>query len=117
MILRVVKKLQLNYFWFLFFSFFLSLNTLAQVEDYGSYPVIDYSNPREYEIADITVSGIEFIEPMVLISISGLRVGDRITVPSDNMTRIIEKFWSQGLFSDVRLTATKIEAGKMFQLR
>jgi outer membrane protein insertion porin family len=86
----------------------------AQEPDYDNMPVINYANPREYEIADVTISGVEFLQPMVLISLSGLKVGDLITVPGDDITKVINKFWVQGLFSDVKITATKIEDGKIY---
>jgi outer membrane protein insertion porin family len=86
----------------------------AQIEDYSNLPVVDYSSPREYEVADVTVSGVEFLQKEVLVSISGIRVGEKITVPSDRITRVIEKFWEQGLFADVKITATKIERGKIW---
>lgn len=93
---------------------FFSGNIEAQVPDYDTMQVINYSNPREYEIADITISGVEFLEPMVLKSLSGLSIGEIITVPGDDITNVINKFWSQGLFSDVKITATKIEDGKIY---
>jgi outer membrane protein insertion porin family len=96
------------------FSFFISGNLPAQEPDYDNMPVINYSIPREYEIAEITISGVEFLQPMVLISLSGLSVGSTITVPGDDITDVINKFWTQGLFSDVKITATKIEEGKIY---
>ncbi len=42
---------------------------------------MDYENPKEYVIADVTVSGIEFIQKEVLVSLSGLKVGNTITLP------------------------------------
>jgi len=95
-------------------SFIIAGELPAQEPDYDNVPVINYSAPRDYEIADITISGIEFLQPMVLISLSGLSVGDIITVPSDDITDVVNKFWSQGLFSDVKITATKIEDGKIW---
>lgn len=76
--------------------------------------VVDYSYPKEYTIADITVSGVEFLQEEVLISLSGLRKGATITIPGEDITKVIEKFWSQGLFSDVEITATKIEKGQVW---
>ena len=96
------------------FSFIIPGNMPAQEPDYDNMPVINYSNPRDYEIADVTISGVEFLQPMVLISLSGFSVGDVITVPGDDITNVINKFWSQGLFSDVKITATKIEEGKIW---
>jgi outer membrane protein insertion porin family len=92
----------------------IRLTAQEQKLDYDRLPVIDYSNPKEYEIADITVSGVQFLQPQVLISISGLKVGDRIKVPGDQITRALDKFWDQGLFADAKITARKIEKGKIY---
>lgn len=70
---------------------------------------IDYRKPKEYVIAEITVSGIENLDKNILISMSGLRVGDKITIPGEKTTQVIKKFWDQGLFEDVKLTITKID--------
>lgn len=92
----------------------ISAITLGQDINFDNIPVIDYSRPRTYEIADISVSGIEFIQTEVLISLSGLAIGQTITVPGNDITDVIQKFWSQGLFSDVKITATKIEGSKIW---
>jgi len=76
--------------------------------NYDSLRVMDYENPKEYVIADVTVSGIEFIQKEVLLSISGLKAGNTITLPGDGVTDVLKKFWSQGLFSDAKITATQI---------
>jgi outer membrane protein insertion porin family len=90
------------------------LAVLSQDIDYDNLPVYDYANAREYEIADITVSGVEFLQPTVLISISGFKVGNRINIPGDDITKAVNKFWDQGLFADVKITARKIEDGKIY---
>lgn len=76
--------------------------------DYSTLKVMDYDNVKEYVIADISVSGIEYIQKEVLISLSGLKVGNTIKLPGDEVTDVLKKFWSQGLFSDARITATQI---------
>jgi len=102
----------------LFFSFVLILTltytSFSQDDDYSKLEVVDYSNPKEYIIADVTVSGVEFIQKEVLVSLSGFKVGELITVPGDQITKVIKKFWDQGLFSDVKITATKIEGKKIW---
>ena len=64
----------------------------SQEIEYDNLPVYDYSNIKEYEIAEITVSGVEFLQPAVLISISGFKVGNRITIPGDDITKAVNKF-------------------------
>ncbi len=39
---------------------------------------INYSNPKEYEIAGISVEGSDFLDKNALISLSGLKVGDKV---------------------------------------
>ncbi len=86
----------------------------GQEIDYGNIPVMDYSRSRIYEIAEITVSGVEFLQKEVLISLSGLYTGQLITIPGNDITNVVQKFWNQGLFADVKITATKIEGGKIW---
>lgn len=73
-------------------------------------PEIEYSlQHKTYEIAGIEVSGADSYEDFVLIGFSGLAVGDKIEVPGDQITKAIKRFWKQGLFSDVKIKAKKIE--------
>ena len=78
-------------------------------------PVILYNGtPKKYEIADIKVTDIDNYEDYVLIGISGLAVGQTITVPGDDITSAIKRYWRHGLFSDVKITAEKIEGNKIY---
>lgn len=69
----------------------------------------DYSYPQEYTIAGLTVSGVMFLDPNALIGISGLRIGQRVDVPGEQITNAVKKLWQQGLFSDVNITIVKKE--------
>ncbi len=69
---------------------------------------IYYASPGKYTIADIEVSGIRDLDKTVLIQLAGLKVGETIEVPGEAITNAIKKLWQQGLFSDVRITASKI---------
>ena len=62
--------------------------------DEDSKPVILYSGtPKKYEIADIKVEGVKNYEDYVLIGLSGLSVGQTITVPGDEITGAIKRYW------------------------
>ena len=85
------------------------------VKDSTSLPVIEYSNSTpKYEIAEITVTGTANYDANALIGFSGLSVGDIINVPGDAITNSVKRFWKQGLFSDVKILATKIKDGKVW---
>jgi outer membrane protein insertion porin family len=75
---------------------------------------IYYSSAKEYIIADVQISGIRYLDKTVLIQLSGLKVGDEIMVPGDEITNAIKKLWQQGLFSDVEIKATKIVDDKIW---
>ena len=69
---------------------------------------------KTYEIADIKVEGAESYEDFVLIGFSGLAVGDKIEVPGPQITKAIKRFWKQGLFSNVKIKASKFEGNKVW---
>jgi outer membrane protein insertion porin family len=80
-------------------------------DDVGSF---DYSSPREYVIGGITVSGVRYLDATLLIRHSGLSVGDRIKIPGQEITTAVEKLWSQGLFSNVVITASDVQGSTIF---
>ncbi|WP_459188768.1 outer membrane protein assembly factor [Parabacteroides sp. APC149_11_2_Y6] len=87
----------------------------TKVEAPAEVPVISYSlSPKQYKIADIKVTGIKDYDDFVLIGFSGLSVGDVITVPGDEITSAVKRFWKHGLFSDVKILATKIEGDEIW---
>ena len=75
---------------------------------------VNYSNPREYVIADIEVRGVQFLDDNVLISLSGLKVGDKIKIPGDDISTAIEKIWKQGIIGDVGVYASKVEGDQIW---
>ncbi|MFH1119077.1 MAG: POTRA domain-containing protein [Bacteroidota bacterium] len=93
---------------------FFSYTTQAQIRLGDDLSEIDYSSPKEYIIGGVTVSGVQFLDQNVLIMLSGLQVADRIEIPGDKIRKAIEKLWSQGLFEDVRISATSIKEDLIF---
>lgn len=75
---------------------------------------VDYSNPKEYTIADISVSGVKYLSKDALVMLSGLKIGQKIKIPSDDISQAIQRLWDQGLFSDVRISITKIVGDKVY---
>ena len=91
-----------------FFVLIVHAQGIAE-NDTSKVPVIDYAGVAlKYEIADIQVTGAENYEDFVLIGFSGLSVGDVIAIPGEAITNAVKRFWKQGLFSDVKIFATKI---------
>ena len=62
--------------------------------DNASKPVILYSGtPKKYEIASIKVEGVKNYEDYVLIGLSGLTVGQSISIPGDDITQACRRYW------------------------
>ena len=100
------------FFMFLGFAFgaFAQETDTTKVEEPAEVPVISYSSPpKKYKIADIKVTGIKNYDDFVLIGFSGLSVGDEVTIPEPGgaITDAVKRFWKHGLFSDVKILATK----------
>ena len=93
---------------FLFSFVVFAPPAIGQITDDSNFSIY-YSSPRKYTIRDIQISGIRYLDQNVLLQLSGLSVGQIIDVPGESITNAIKKLWQQGLFSDVKITADKIE--------
>ncbi len=72
-------------------------------------------SPKEYTIAGIKVTGTQRYDEQLLVSISGLSVGDKIVIPGgDNFSKAITNLWNQRLFSNVQIFFTKLEGSNLY---
>ena len=71
-------------------------------------------NPQQFEIADIAVTGTESLDKSLLLSLSGLAVGDKVVIPGDHFAKAIQSLWGQRLFSHIVIYITKIEGSKIW---
>lgn len=69
--------------------------------------IMDYRYPDEYVIGNVTVSGVRYLDPNAIIGLSGLKKNLRVLIPGEKITNAVEKLWSQGLFSDIRVSITE----------
>jgi outer membrane protein insertion porin family len=70
---------------------------------------------KKYIIADITVEGAVFADPLTIISISGLNKGESISYPFDQkLQKAIKNLWNRKQFSDVQIIADKISGELIF---
>ncbi|MFN8244177.1 MAG: POTRA domain-containing protein [Ferruginibacter sp.] len=71
--------------------------------------------PKEYSIAGISVTGTQAFDPNLIISISGLAVGDKVMIPgTDVFSKAITKLWKQNLISDVQISFTRLEGSNLY---
>ena len=64
---------------------------------------------KSYLLDSISVSGIKTFNEQTVISYSGLRKGQKIKVPGEEVSAVINKLWTLELFSDINIFVTKVE--------
>ncbi|HLW39510.1 MAG TPA: POTRA domain-containing protein, partial [Brumimicrobium sp.] len=69
---------------------------------------IDYTSPKEYEIGPISINGADNFDHNALRLISGLKQGERIKIPGEEITKAITNLWEEELFSDVQIYIDRI---------
>ena len=90
-----------------------SLNAVAQ--DKIVFPEFSYAaNPKVYTIGGIAMTGMEGYEDYTIIPISGLSVGQEISLPGNEISDAVKKMWKYGLFSQISITADSIVGNKVF---
>jgi len=93
--------------------YLLSIPIQAQVTEQSAVPdttgrnqrsvVIDYSNPRKCVIAGLQVTGVNYLNSDQILSLTGLALGDTISIPGDELKTIVKRLFMQRFFSDVTI--------------
>jgi outer membrane protein insertion porin family len=102
----------------LFFSsgqLFAQTDTIPVSVDPALQEIYNAKSPKEYTIAGITVTGSKAFDQNLIISISGLAVGDKVILPgTDAFGKAIAKLWKQSLVSNVEISLTKLVGTDLF---
>ncbi|OFY61087.1 MAG: outer membrane protein assembly factor BamA [Bacteroidetes bacterium RBG_19FT_COMBO_42_10] len=93
-------------------SLLILVSTLLKAQE--KREILDYMTQDEYIVGGISVSGIRYLDINALIGISGIRIGQEISIPGDVVSNAAKKLWQQGLFSDVRITIDRIQSDTVF---
>ena len=97
-----------------FFTLHASLFTL-KAQDKIVHPDISYAGtPRSCTIGGISVTGVEGYEDYVLTGLSGLTVGQKIEIPGTEITEAVKRYWRNGLFSKVQISADSIVGSQIY---
>lgn len=77
-------------------------------------PDVNYGKVRKYEIGGIALEGAKNYDETYLIGVSGLSVGDVVSLPGVEITEAVKRFWKQGFFASVRIEADSIVDDKVY---
>jgi outer membrane protein insertion porin family len=66
------------------------------------------ATPQDVEkILGVSVEGNQLADPAAIIANSGLKVGDEITIPGDQVSQAIKRLWELHLFDDIRVSVDR----------
>ena len=60
-------------------------SAFAQIQIGDDLSEIDYARPKKYEIGGVVVDGAKYVDATMLSMIAGLKVGETITIPGDDI--------------------------------
>jgi outer membrane protein insertion porin family len=96
-----------SYYSYFLLGFFLLLGYSNYAQNEG------FIKGRTYVVDSIKVSGLKSFNAQTVISYSGLRKGQKISVPGEQVSEIINKLWGLELFSDINFYVTKVNGEKI----
>ena len=93
----------------------LASSATMVAQDKIVHPDISYAGtPRELVLGGMNVSGIDGYEDYMLTGISGLQVGQKVSLPGNEITDAVKRYWRHGLFSFVQISADSIVGNKVY---
>ncbi|MBT7320448.1 MAG: outer membrane protein assembly factor BamA, partial [Flavobacteriaceae bacterium] len=85
---------------------FLMLSFISKAQE------MNFIKGSEYILEEISVTGLKNFNEQTVITYTGLRPGQKIRIPGEEISAIISKLWKLDLFSDINFYLTKIENNK-----
>ncbi|MFM8362449.1 MAG: outer membrane protein assembly factor BamA, partial [Haliscomenobacter sp.] len=89
------------------FALSILFSGMLHAQQVDSMEIMDYSNPKEYEIGGVRVVGNLYSDANAVSSISGLKVGSTIQIPGPEIPRALRALWKLRLYTDVRIVKEK----------
>ena len=68
-----------------------------------------FDKGKFYQLGKITVTGVKSFSPQTVVAYTGLRKGQRIQIPGEEISATINKLWKLELFSDIEFFITNID--------
>ncbi len=69
---------------------------------------IDYNNPRKYIVGGVGVEGNQYFNEHQILQLTGLREGQELTVPGEDVTGIVKRLVAQRYFEDVAVVVDSL---------
>ena len=93
----------------LFITFLLFITTTFTIAQ-----EVSYEDGKKYILGGLKVTGLQSYNEQTVKTYTGLRVGQPITLPGDQISAIINKLWGLELFTDIEFYITDIQGDNVF---
>ncbi len=74
----------------------------------------NFDKGKKYILGGLEVTGIKSYNEQTVVTYTGLRVGQPITLPGEEISKILKKLWDLELFSDVNFYITGFKGEEVF---
>ncbi len=82
----------------------MALSSPVWAQQAGQGVEVDYNNPKKYIVGGVKVEGNQYFSQDQLLQISALQKGMEVTVPSEDLSNIVNRLWLQRFFEDVAVS-------------
>jgi len=89
------------------YFFLLTASILGANDAYAQDTAFDKG--KVYTLGEINVTGVKSFSPQTVVAYTGLRTGQQIQIPGEEISATINKLWKLELFSDIEFFITKID--------
>ncbi|RYD81267.1 MAG: outer membrane protein assembly factor BamA [Sphingobacteriales bacterium] len=86
-------------------------NALAQADGKNG---VNYAVPQTYTLAAVRVAGDDNLDRGTIINTSGLKTGQNISIPGEDITRAIQNLWRLQLYTNIRILLDSVSANKAY---
>jgi outer membrane protein insertion porin family len=97
----------IRFFLIQFFVITIFTNAFCQTENLPNAP-------QSYELGGYTISGTKYLDQDILKTYTGLVVGQKVTIPGEEIGKAINALWKQGLFANIGVEITNISGSTIF---
>lgn len=96
-----------------YLPFILTLLFFVNVQSLKAQ-VSNPQNSETYTIGGIEVVGETSFSEQTIITYSGLRTGEEVSIPGDKISNAIKKLWNSNLFNNIEIYVNRIEGNEVF---
>ena len=86
----------------------MALSCPVWAQQAGSDVVVDYNNPKKYIVGGVRLEGNQYLSSEQVLQVAAIQKGMEVTVPSEEMSNIVNRLWLQRYFEDVAVSIDSI---------